>query len=147
MDRLKQDLADFQKGDEVPTEAELHQLRQTRDHGWSLVLAKWKQLPCEENDVRQFLEQCSPAKDLADAFLSSVRRTDAVADRLRREADRVATKVQLESRMDALRKRFEDAGSQQLAIEQNQTQHLSDWKDRWSATGVSPLTPRDAGLA
>lgn len=143
IEQLEQDQSELERGNEVPTEDELVQRRQDRDGGWSLVLADWKQLPFEVEDVRQFVEQLSPANDLADAFVVSIERADTVADRLRREADRVATKAQLDSRRNTVEKRLEEVQRQRELLEHRQAEQQSNWEARWSASGIIPLTPRE----
>ena len=143
VDQLKQEQTEFEKGDEVPTESELLQLREKRDHGWSLILAEWKQMPSVGEDIQQFIDYFRPAEDLATAFVASIQRADAVADRLRREADRVAVKFQLESRINAAMERLAELDHEREEYEQNKKTHLDNWNDRWLASSISPLTPRE----
>ena len=80
---------------EVPTERDLLQARALRETGWRLVRQAWQE--GEESSLQRdaFVTACHPGESLADAYEVSVRRADELADRLRREADRVAKQAGL----------------------------------------------------
>ena len=61
-----------------------------RDHGWRLIKAAWLENLSPHEDVVSFLAEFGPSGTLAAAYETSVLRGDELADRLRREADRVA---------------------------------------------------------
>lgn len=79
---------------DVPTEAALEAARKDRDSGWDLVKADWLDKNVPQDKLASFLAQFAPAGTLAAAYEQAVDHSDALADRLRREADRVARKAE-----------------------------------------------------
>ena len=143
LEKVQQKLIQVEQGDEVPSEAELAQIRRTRDTGWLLVQADWKKQPSDQSALEEFLAKAKSGDDLGSAFESTLRGADAVADRLRREADRVANKSELDSQRAMFSARIEEIQRQQKALEVEQAQQLSDWQYRWKEAGITPLTPRE----
>ena len=79
---------------DVPTEEVLLAARQRRDQGWQLVKAAWLDGAPAGEDQAAFLAEFAPRGTLSSAYEQSVERGDLLADRLRREADRVAHKAE-----------------------------------------------------
>src|ERR1019366_3798473 len=84
--------------EQIPTKSVLDEARARREAGWQAVRASW----LEENDEpgRDF----NSTKPLPEAFEESQRLSDDAADGLRRDAERVATKVQLAAAAERLRR-------------------------------------------
>ena len=79
----------WRRGEAVPTEDELIEMRRNRDAGLYCVRQRLSgQPPTEEKS--EFIHRFAPGRSLMDAVEGSVRDCDSLADRLRREADRVA---------------------------------------------------------
>jgi uncharacterized protein YhaN len=128
---------------EVPTEEDLDDARRLREEGWTLVRKAWEQGEESAEAVERFAESVQSTGILADAYELSVQRADEVADRLRREADRVATKAKLladqqtgKALVERLKKQLEEA-----------TRELGEangaWAALWEPAGISPLSPRE----
>ena len=64
----------------------LFQIRDKRDRGWQLLRRQW----LDDQDVTQESLAYAPNQPLAEAYEGYVQEADNIADRLRREADRVA---------------------------------------------------------
>ncbi|MDJ0668702.1 MAG: AAA family ATPase, partial [Desulfobacterales bacterium] len=79
---------------DVPTEADLTAARARRDTGWRLVRRRLENRPPAPDEEHQFANEAP----LTEAFETSMRRADRIADRLRREADQVSRKSLLEAR-------------------------------------------------
>ena len=92
--QLESRLQSLELEHDVPTEEVLLAARQRRDHGWRLVKAAWLDRASGTEDHAAFLVEFAPTGTLASAYEQSVERSDALADRLRREADRVAHKAE-----------------------------------------------------
>lgn len=127
------------QADHVPTEAELHRLRERRDHGWTLVRNAWLEGQEDREVVAEFVRD----KTLAEAYEESVARADVMADRLRREAERVAHLSDLrarqqvfEDRLAALRSRVRQADATRAELEDR-------WLQHWTPLGIQPLSPRE----
>lgn len=113
---------------EVPTEANLEQIRKDRDASWVLVKQSWSKGP-EAAEVRTFEHDIVSADD--------------TADRLRREADRVATKTNLlvergrsAKSLGDLRGGLGEATTRLAEIEKR-------WQATWIQSGINPLSPRE----
>ena len=79
---------------DVPTEEALLAVRTRREEGWRLVKAAWLNGEAYGDVHTAFLAEFAPRGPLAVAYEQSVLRGDDLADRLRREADRVARKAE-----------------------------------------------------
>ena len=76
---------------EPPTEADLLAARDHRDRGWSLVRSAWLEGQRDEAAESAF----HASLPLEQAFETSFLKTDDLADRMRREAEKVAHKAGL----------------------------------------------------
>jgi uncharacterized protein YhaN len=92
--QLETRLQSLELEQDVPTEELLLAARQRRDEGWSLVRRAWLASEPDGEDVAAFLAEFAASGTLSLAYEQSVARSDSVADRLRREADRVAHKAE-----------------------------------------------------
>jgi uncharacterized protein YhaN len=85
---------------DVPTEDDLREGRRARDTGWSLIRRVWLDQRDDPAAEAAFIAQVAPGRTLAEAYEKAVLDSDALSDRLRREADRVARKVERLTRLD-----------------------------------------------
>lgn len=86
---------------EVPCEQDLEAARRRREAGWSLVRSAWLGITLDEASREAFGAAPEPPPTLAEAYEKAVSRADDLADRLRREAQSVATKAEWLSRAPA----------------------------------------------
>ncbi|NQT12925.1 MAG: hypothetical protein HQ582_09255, partial [Planctomycetes bacterium] len=129
-------------GQAIPTEEDLDAARQRRQEGWRLVRRALEEGHGDGPDVEAFLESLDAA-DLADAYQRSVDRADGLADRLRREADRVTGKAKLQADRDRAQERWESLDEEIRAAE-NDAARLSDqWTGLWTPLGIAPRLPRE----
>jgi uncharacterized protein YhaN len=130
---------------EVPTEEDLQAVREKRDRGWQIILRRLNEAPVSEDEVRAHITATRGAKNLAEAFEADLRQADAVSDRLRREADRVAMKARLladqTSENGHLAQLEED-----LASAEKETKDLTaEWMAAWRPLGIVPRSPKEMG--
>ncbi len=85
---------------DVPTEEALLAVRTRREQGWQLVKGAWLDEGSEGEILDTFLAEFAPRSTLAAAYEQSVQRGDELADRMRREADRVARKAEWRAQLD-----------------------------------------------
>ncbi|MFG0333233.1 MAG: AAA family ATPase, partial [Maioricimonas sp. JB049] len=142
LQRLQSELDRLEGGGEIPTEQELDEARQQRDRGWRLILQQWRREDDGES-IEDWVSQFSDVDDLAEAYRRCVARADELADRLRREADRVAEKQQLSSQRRRLQEqqkeldaRLDDNGKRIASKE-------GEWKAQWQPLGIVPRTPTE----
>ena len=139
--QLEAQLNQLELGQRVPTDEELENSRQRREQGWQLVLNAWNRDQENEASVQAFLQHFSPLTGLADAYRRSVEEADHIADQLRSDADRVATKAKMQADIE---QRLSEADSLARALEVAEADSLnveSRWKEIWAPLSIKPLSP------
>lgn len=121
----------------VPTEETLTQARERRNKGWKLIRAAWLQGEAPHPEVEAF---CGGVP-LEEVYEKTVLEADEVADRLRREADRVAQHASLVAERDrtareilALSRDLEELAETRSALQNR-------WREAWRGAAVEPLSP------
>jgi len=132
----------------VPTEGDLVQARALRDQLWRLIRRAWESnsLPTSD-DVGSLLEPrqapiISPGS-LADAFERLESQADLHADRLRREASRVAQHAASLTSLLKARQRLEFLEIQEKELLQRAEETHSRWATAWASLGLDSLSPRE----
>ncbi|UCF93838.1 MAG: AAA family ATPase [Desulfobacterales bacterium] len=143
LEEYARQLATLRLQQEVPTENDLQTARNTRDHGWQFVHATLEGKPVPEKAVQAFIQSFPAAEGLATAFRASVAQADAIADRLRREADRVATKAKLLADQDARQKRLQRVKAGLAVAAHDHTAIQREWVRLWEPAGIAPRTPKE----
>jgi uncharacterized protein YhaN len=136
IDRLEREQA-------VPSEEDLQKARQLRDAGWRLVRGAWIEQDQEESKTTEFIANFSPAGNLAEAYERGVERADLVADRLRREANRVAGKAKLLADRSQRCDQLDKLNDQLRETTDRLTQLGVQWTTLWQPLGIQPLPPRE----
>ncbi|MBI4595193.1 MAG: AAA family ATPase [Candidatus Tectomicrobia bacterium] len=136
---LSQKIEELRLSGAIPTEDELTEARGRRDQGWSLVRRAW----LDEEDIRKEEKNYDSESPLPEAFEKSVRQTDELSDRLRREANRVAENASLIARKTKL---IDDHG--RLEKDKAETwsqmrQEQKAWVGLWETLRIGPLPPRE----
>ena len=98
-----------------------------RDQGWQLVKAAWLDRAPAGEDHAAFLAEFAPKGTLASAYEQSVARSDALADRLRREADRVAHKAESLAQLNRHRTTRATLVDEGQALDDRQARIERDW--------------------
>jgi uncharacterized protein YhaN len=115
---------------DVPTEADLHAARRQRDIDWRRVRQAGREGRALDDEV-------------ADAFEQGQARADALADRLRREADRVTRKAEWLSQLEGHR----TGRAARMRERQEAADRLASLRDAWTATaaplGAPAATPAE----
>lgn len=124
---------------EVLTEADLESARRRRETGWRIIRRIWLEGAGVADEAAAF----APDQDLPTAYEASVRKADEVADRLRREAERVAACAALRSRQEMLSRELERLRLEQGRLEQRKMDVEAAWEAEWQAAGIRPLPPRE----
>lgn len=140
---LETRLEQLELGQSVPTDEELTEKRQLREQGWQLVLDAWQKNEEDTAAQSEFLDRFPGREDLPTAYHQSVEHADQVADLLRSDADRVATKAQLRQQRErnlagqsTLLKEIADQQQQQQASEQR-------WQKLWADLQIDPRSPHE----
>jgi len=149
-DRTRKSLAEIDRQIEelrlqqdVPTEENLLKARDIRDRGWQLVLNKLDGETLSDEEVRLYISELPPAETLTEAFQASLFQTDEIADRLRREADRVAGKAKLIADQTAFEKQLADLATKLEEAEKAKADLKSKWLELWQPAGITPSSPKE----
>jgi uncharacterized protein YhaN len=117
----------------VPSEEALTDARGERDAQWGAIRGRWL-------DVLPG----APADPAAlDAYEASVETADTLADRLRREAERVAQHAQLAAERDGNARRVQDLTAEIGDLEARQEALQQEWEAAWGGCSIRPLPPRE----
>lgn len=132
-------LDELQRVGWVPTEADLNAIRFERDRAWGLLRRRW----LDSEDVQAEAGELDAEHDLPEAFELRVSRSDELADRLRREAERVHKQAVLMAERSGHERQIEDLDARFEELLQEREALESDWKDLWKPCRVEPRTPRE----
>jgi uncharacterized protein YhaN len=124
----------------IPTEQELVQARRERDLGLYRVRRRLAGHTPADDDG-SFIERHAAAGTLMDAVEASVRQADALADRLRREADRISRWQNLQSQCREKRQKLELVEIATQSQKEQYQRAATDWQALWQASGVTPDGP------
>jgi len=141
--QLQAELDAIRLSHKVPAESDLDRARSVRGDGWSLVRLKLESHEPPAEDLNTFTGQFDGDLVLPDAFEKSVEQADHIADRLRREAGQVSRKGVLESRKHQLEKTLKKLEKDLAAARTEQAGLEAEWQQRWEATEIEPLAPRE----
>ncbi len=127
------------RGGEVPSEDDLQRARDHRDKGWQLVRDWWLEGIQDAEQVREFDAELP----LSDAYEHSVLHVDRISDRLRFEADRVATQESLLSEQAALEEEWEHCQAELQNCEKRNQALQESWKSIWNFLDIQAFSPRE----
>ena len=128
---------------DVPTEVDLQALRDMREQGWQLVRSILEGKSIAEEEVQGFIKQFQPSSILVEAFEASIHKADVIADRLRREAEHVATLAKLLAEKTTQGKQSESLEKNLKISEKKLTEITNAWIQIWWAAGITPRSPRE----
>jgi uncharacterized protein YhaN len=118
---------------EVPSEEDLTAARLARE-------AVWREIRRRMEGLSQAVEN---AADVANGYEAAVRAADHLADRLRREADRVGANARLTSELSAVLAQGEDLRREHTELEDRLRAVIRDWEAHWDPIHVRPGRPRE----
>ena len=117
---------EMERAGSVPMEAGLLHARARRDRAWA------KLLKAGLTDVA-----------VVRGYEDSRQQADDLADRLRREADRVARAATLTAQIDDNGRKLPAARENVAAAKERLTEVRRRWADAWAPCGITPLSPRE----
>ena len=124
---------------EIPSEEALFQTRDKREYGWQLLRRQW----LGKEDVTEASLAYAPDQPLPEAYESYVQRVDTLADRLRREADRVANAAALRAQLETQQANLADLEKSRVELELREQELAAAWEGIWQPLGISPLSPKE----
>ncbi len=118
---------------DVPTEAELEKVRKERDQKWMMI--------------RKTFHSTDPSKAelevVCRSFETLVQKADDLADRLRRETERIQRKGNLLARLSALDSEDALIAGRIAEIAADHEKNAAQWRALWSPIGVEPGQPSE----
>jgi len=124
---------------EIPTEEALIQTRRKREDGWQLLRRQW----LSHEDVTKASLTYAPDHPLPDAYEGYVQQADVIADRLRREADRVANAASLRAQIETQQEKLAELDKSGAALLLAKQELDQAWTSIWQPIGISPLSPKE----
>ncbi len=124
---------------EIPTEEALFLTRKKREQGWQLLRRQW----LDHADISKELLDYAPDKPLPEAYEGYVQQVDTIADRLRREADRVAGAAALRTLQETLQEKLIGLGVSKMMIDSKEQELDARWQAIWQPLQISPLSPKE----
>ncbi len=155
---------------DVPTENDLKNARHKREQGWQVLKGSFStpgqvlkgsfstpgqglkgsfSTPGQglkgsfSTPEQEYIAGFSPASSLPDAYEMSVHYADTIADRLRREADRVAKKAGLLSDRETRKNQLVRLKDQLEKSEAVLVRIRKQWDELWEPVGILPKSPRE----
>jgi uncharacterized protein YhaN len=123
----------------VPGEEDLVRARERRDQLWSRVRRAW----LDGQETLQDTDADGMGRDLAEVYQDSVDHADEVADRLRREAERVTRQATWRAQREKAVKILTQLTAAKDTLDAELHQHRGQWHDLWQSAGITPLSPRE----
>ncbi|MFH0810427.1 MAG: AAA family ATPase [Pseudomonadota bacterium] len=136
---LDRQIEEMQLTGAVPAEEDLAAARARREEGWRLIRREW----LLGEDVSPEKAAYGAEDGLSAAYEKSVNAADQVADRLRREADRVAQRAGLVARRAEAGKISLELARETEGAEAKAACLQTEWRSLWAAAAIDPLPPRE----
>lgn len=133
--QVKTELERLERRRALPSLDDLEKARRHRDHGWSLVLQDWKGGGASADFVA--------GQPLETAYPESVAAADAIADRLRQEAEAVAQKEEKLTRLRDLEEKAAELAGQAHSLDERAARWRELWLTAWQGCHLDPLTPAE----
>ena len=136
---IQKGLGELERVGQVVTESDMLSSRKERDALWQLLRRRWLQ---NEDVDAQSAGLIGKNSTLHDTFEHRLAQSDELADRLRREADRVLMLAKLQSQLEAEQSRAQTLTTDETELTKNNELLENAWQSLWSACQLTPGTPR-----
>lgn len=139
--KIVRDLDQLRIEQDVPTEDDLVRTRQKRDDGWQLIRKLVEGGARGETKVDESVQSGQDTDGIAGNFEKTLHAADDIADRLRREADRVARYASLMSDRENRGALIERARTKKAEAETEFLAANAGWTRLWEPAGIRPDSP------
>ncbi|HPC33229.1 MAG TPA: AAA family ATPase [Syntrophales bacterium] len=136
---VREKLDSFNITGKVPTEANLDEARKRRQSGWALIRRALVEGIHDEEGSRAF----SPDMPLEDAYEVTVANADDIADRLRREAQRVHVLADLQAAERSLAEQREQIEAESARQVERENRIENEWQALWAPCDIKPHSPKE----
>lgn len=132
---LSRELAAEERAGAVPSEEELERARRARDERFDELCKAWP-------------EKSTQGPSLFDAarvreYRAAIAGADGLADRLRREAARVAENARRSAELAQIAGEQRRLGEVQSALDEDRSALERDWASSWATAGFTPVRPTE----
>jgi uncharacterized protein YhaN len=134
-DKLTRDIDALERAGHVPSEHDLAAAREERDRHWREIRARL--VPSARPKARA---SHGAGIDVA-AYEAGMRAADEMADRLRREAERVSRLASLSADRDACVRELEVLGHRRVEIIEQTERDERAWRALWQPLAIEPRRP------
>jgi len=124
---------------EVPSVADLNELRASRNKVWHLIKGKY----IENEDVEEKLFEFAPEKDLPRLYEQKIEAADYLSDQLRFAADRVVKRAELEAKLESLEKKQKQISDEIIKASEALAAEQRNWQLIWEPLGIDPGKPAE----
>ena len=135
----KADNREVAYGGEVPIEQDLEASRKKRQQGWQLLRRQW----IDGEDISKEAEEYEPGQAVHEAYEKNVEQADHIADRLRREAERVTKAASLRARIESLKETIQEIIHQEQEAAKREADLAVTWQAEWKSIQIKPLSPKE----
>ena len=135
---LDQQLSIMHRTGTVPSEEALTHARDDRTQLWQQVQCLW----LDEGMPHGGADMPQTPRDLAEAYVDSVSHADEVADRLRREAERVTRQATLLAQHERVTTTLQLLALERETLDATLYQEQQQWHSLWQSCGITPHAPR-----
>ncbi len=115
---------------DIPSEDDLDQAREQRDRIWRQLRDRWSTGETLDNH-------------LSEDFTRYIETADELADRLRREAERVNRRAGLQAMDASLTQARQALEQEHAAHDQRRARFDADWRALWASLDIQPQAPRE----
>lgn len=136
IERSSESLRVLELTGDVPSEAELEEARSGRDAEWQLLRRQW----IGQEDIDADAQAFGGTEGLPDAFEKAIGESDEVADRLRREAQRVHDNASAQATLEVNQRAVTQRETALEKIAAQRQENDQKWADLWSPFGIEPLS-------
>lgn len=137
--KVRAEIKKVEYAGEVPSEEDLVHTREKRNQGWQLLRRQW----VDQEDVTEEIQAYNGEQSLADAYEGHVGKADIIADRLRREADRVAKSANFRAKLETLQEALAENDRDKQAFDLRAQELDEAWISVWQSVGITPLSPKE----
>lgn len=131
-------IRDLERMEGIPTETELHGMREHRDYGWEMIRSKLSQTEDTE-EIAVFTK----GRSLEHVFEKAMYKADKASDQMRVQAEKVGEKNKLLGDIENSKRMIEEYLSNQEKVWMEWEACKKEWQNCWAQTGISPLEPEE----
>ncbi|TMW73398.1 YhaN family protein [Alteribacter natronophilus] len=141
--QLRGQISDLESSVKIPSRDDLAKTREKRDRGWLMIRSML--FSGGTGPVKDDIDSYTGGRPLELAYEDSVRTSDATADLMHREAEKVGRKVQLQTALQSAETEAEKLAAEKEDLDTELEKWQDSWEEKWQDSGFPLLTPGEIG--